>query len=81
MFSFFDKNVIKETNPITIQVEKEPLNNFLNMVFKNQPLIFRIKEKAVIITARKIPSIINLDEVPPITGVVRGPDGQLARGG
>ncbi len=81
---FYDRSVLLGTNPVTVSVKNKPLVDFLNIILVNQPLDFSIDSKTITISrkfsALEVKGISLFEEVPPVTGVVRGPDGNPLAG-
>ncbi|HZK62781.1 MAG TPA: TonB-dependent receptor [Puia sp.] len=49
---FFNYDELKNSKPVTLQVNKAKLKDVLNLVFSNQPLDYLIKKKTVFITKK-----------------------------
>ncbi len=83
---FYNQSVLKAAKPVTISAKDMSVKDFIKAVLVDQQLEFLFKEKYIIIKSAqgrgfnsgKTLSI--LAETPPITGVVRGPDGQPIAG-
>jgi TonB-dependent starch-binding outer membrane protein SusC len=70
---------IKNAKPVTIEVKNATVNQVLELCLKGQPFSFA-KEKGFIIV-KSVESVPTLDfTAPPVTGIVRGPDGQPIAG-
>jgi TonB-dependent SusC/RagA subfamily outer membrane receptor len=53
----YTESVFKESTPITINVKDKDFNEVLEQVFKNQPLVFSIDSKTVIIRQKDRPQV------------------------
>jgi TonB-dependent starch-binding outer membrane protein SusC len=83
---FAKKDLFKNTNRVTLQLKDVSLQDALNICFKNQPLRYFIDDKVILIE----PSLTgglnpgfqahHFNGTPPITGIVRNPDGQPISG-
>jgi TonB-dependent starch-binding outer membrane protein SusC len=49
---FYSTSVLKEARTITINAEDVPIEDFLQQVFKEQPLTFSIENKAIVISRK-----------------------------
>ncbi len=83
-YSFvYYKDDLHSTKKIRIEVSNVDVNDVLRLAFKDQPLTYTIVDKAIIIKQKPLAanSISSLwSEAPPVTGVVRGPDGRPLAG-
>ncbi len=84
---FFKESSLQKAIPVTIEAVNQELEDFLKQVFKNQPLTYRIQDKTITIKAATITAehlstqlISPFLIVPPITGLVLGPDGRPVAG-
>jgi TonB-linked SusC/RagA family outer membrane protein len=78
---FYDLKLIKSTKPVTINIKGASIEEILNICFKDQPLIYKIEDKAVMIRERSNPVaiqapaknivgvIINGETKEPLSGV------------
>jgi TonB-linked SusC/RagA family outer membrane protein len=83
-FSFVYKaNALDNAKPVTIVAEKQPLEEFLQLVFKEQPLTYFIENTTVVVEKKLV---VNVSDVPsvgvdrPIGGVVIDEDGNAVSG-
>ncbi len=79
----YNKSWLGSTKPVTINAVNKPLSDFLREAFVSQPLEFSIEGKTVIVKKKSFSIIGEISRgagVPPVTGVVRGPDGQPIAG-
>jgi TonB-linked SusC/RagA family outer membrane protein len=82
----YSENTLNHSQPVTLAVTNMPLLQFLEHLFAHQPLKYSIESRTINVTAatprdekkRKAPPFSN--DTSPITGVVRGPDGQPLAG-
>ncbi|WP_158499935.1 SusC/RagA family TonB-linked outer membrane protein [Sphingobacterium paucimobilis] len=63
---FYNKKLIKNANPVSVNVKNEPLSKALEACLQGQELTYEIKNNAIIIMAS--PDKVTLER--PITGVV-----------
>jgi len=54
---FYNTDWLKKANPVTIQVNQTPLEEVLNICFKDQPLSYSIVGQTVVLKLKAIPSI------------------------
>ncbi len=86
VYFFYEADLLKLAKPVTISVDKQPVNDFLVNLFKNQPLDFHLENRLVIVTRKKelaspeavLPQATSLDIPPPvlIRGRVLNDDGE-----
>lgn len=53
---FYNADWLKKANPVTIQVKQTPVEEVLNICFKNQPLSYSIVGQTVVLKLKVIPS-------------------------
>lgn len=78
-YDFFgDTKLIRNANPVTINVKKASLNEVLKLSFDNQPLTYTIEEKTIIIKpiAKESQTLAN-QQTRTIEGTVLAEDGEL----
>ena len=78
-----NKDDIGLAKPVTVDADEIELTAFLNMVLEDQPFEYLIKGKSISIKRKHLASHLSVGLVrkdPPVTGVVRGPDGQPLAG-
>ena len=80
---FYQKDLLKDTRPVSIDVNNIPVEDFLKQVLKDQALKYSIKNKAVVITkdeaSKPQPAngiILYAPPALPLSGIVRGSDGK-----
>ncbi|MES1249824.1 MAG: STN domain-containing protein, partial [Chitinophaga rupis] len=80
----YSVDVISQANPVSITARNEPLTAFLSRLLQDQPLSFVIENKTISIQRSVMPPSPPVRETaqapPPITGIVRGPDGRPLTG-
>jgi TonB-dependent starch-binding outer membrane protein SusC len=90
----YTESLLKKANEISIKVENVTLSEALDLCLVNQPFIYEIIEKTVVIKVRPmvtndVDSSLFSDDIgrrspsltlPPVTGIVRGLDGQPIAG-
>jgi TonB-dependent starch-binding outer membrane protein SusC len=76
---FYDDDVLLKTSPITVLAVDVSLNAFLEQIFKGQPINYVIKDSNIIVSSGKatLPKLLG---PPPVTGIIRGPDGKPLAG-
>jgi TonB-dependent starch-binding outer membrane protein SusC len=85
-YIFYKKNLLAQAKPVTIEANNLPLNDFLAQVFNNQPLIYAIHNTSITVESKALDVDLNSTPAfpsfvaPPVTGIVRGPDGQPIAG-
>ena len=74
---FYNLAMFKGTRPVTIEVTNAPLETALNICFKDQPLVYEIIQKTIVvrdrpatITAGQISAASQVDLPPPL--IIRG---------
>jgi TonB-linked SusC/RagA family outer membrane protein len=69
---FYNSKLIKEANPVSINVRNIDLEEVLKLAFTDQPFSYSIDEKTIIIKAKPIPVKISRQEaaVKKVSGVV-----------
>ena len=83
---FYNENFFAGTKPVTLSVHEMPLNEFLNVVLKEQPLDYVIQGNTIFLS-RKVPGKtpdpsprqpVNLIQAaaPPVTGIIRDANGE-----
>lgn len=81
---FYNEQVMKDTKPVTINVDRMPLEEFLKTLLEGQPVKFVVKSKSISISRKdalnreEVPKLI-LD-VPPVSGIIRDADGKPLAG-
>ncbi|WP_437918093.1 SusC/RagA family TonB-linked outer membrane protein [Sphingobacterium sp. LRF_L2] len=61
------KDYLSDTHPVTVDVKKMPLSQFLQIITKGQPIEAKIEGKTVILTKRNSKSDITTTKQPNIT--------------
>ncbi|MRG48316.1 SusC/RagA family TonB-linked outer membrane protein [Chitinophaga sp. SYP-B3965] len=78
---FANKGLLKDVRPVTVSSRQMPLNEFLDMVLKNQPIEYQISNKTIFIKERpRISRQLQGDETADalfldVTGIVRNAAG------
>ncbi len=76
---FYNDEYFKNFKLVTINVTDAPLTEVLDKCLANLPLVYTHDGNSIVISRKPsivtggLPSVLN---PPPITGIVRGPDGQ-----
>lgn len=74
VFFFYDAELLKLAKPVTLKVSQVAVKDFLNTLFKEQPLDFHMENQLVVVTKKKVanyPIVAEKDitatvEVPPV---------------
>jgi TonB-linked SusC/RagA family outer membrane protein len=62
----YDKEVISQASPVTLSVKDQPLDKVLQQVFKDQPLVYTIMEKNILVkTKPEAPAEVAEWNTPP----------------
>jgi TonB-linked SusC/RagA family outer membrane protein len=86
---FANKDLLKDTKPITVSAASMPLTDFLDLALSNQPIGYEIHNKTIFIKARTaVPGVSsitgqspNMKEVlPEVTGTVVNEEGVVLEG-
>ncbi|MBO9571749.1 MAG: SusC/RagA family TonB-linked outer membrane protein [Chitinophagaceae bacterium] len=80
---FYNAKLVRASNPVSIEADQMELEEFLNELLKDQPLIYSLKQNTIIVGRKPIPLIETTGpkpvlDIPPITvtGIVTGLKGQ-----
>ncbi len=86
----YNQELLEKAHPVSLSVSKMPLATFLEALFRDQPLNFRIDDRTIFLSEKKEPlsttpvfqpaAAATLRAERPVTGVVRGQDGQVLAG-
>ena len=88
-FFIYNESVLENTKVISIQADKIPLKQFLDLLFRDQPLDYAIRSKTILLfrkppaTMPALPGNVRTTDLPPpvpVTGIVTGEDGQPLAG-
>jgi TonB-dependent starch-binding outer membrane protein SusC len=80
---FYDEALLEHTTPVDVQATETPLLKFLQTILNDQPLTYTIKGETIFISGKSPSGALKYPAIsppPPITGIVRGPDGQPIAG-
>lgn len=55
---FYNSELLKEGKPVTVEAENMPLSAFLDAMFKDQPLTYKITDKVIALSAKPTPALI-----------------------
>lgn len=79
-----NKEMLADAKTISLSVSNLPLKDLLDVVLKDQSLDYIIKDKTIFLSLKSSAktkfSVASPFDVPPITGVVRDPDGNVLVG-
>lgn len=81
----YNPDNIKAAEPVDIDVYDEPLTSFMNIILKDQSFDFNIEGNTIFIKKKlQTPDLtggsLSRKKVPPVIGIVIGPDGQPLAG-
>jgi TonB-linked SusC/RagA family outer membrane protein len=82
-FFIYNKDVISKASAVTVNVKNIPLQEFMEMVLKDQDLEWVLQKTTIVIQKKKElgeKEKVKEGKPTPITGIVRGPDGQPLAG-
>jgi TonB-dependent starch-binding outer membrane protein SusC len=84
-FVMINKELLDHANKVTVNVTDVAIEYFLKNILLNQDLDFTIRDKSIFIWEKKPAVSLNILASPslnnpPITGIVRGPDGKPIAG-
>lgn len=85
---FFNENLLQKTTPVTVTANNMPLEAFLQLILKNQPLAYRIDDQTIFLFEKKETlkhaelDFLNQDSLPKfsISGIVKEIDGTILSG-
>jgi TonB-dependent starch-binding outer membrane protein SusC len=82
---FYDKEDVNENKLVTVKFKNEQLSSALKKILEGEKVEFDIQGNTVFITKSSAidnvkPQLSSSLTVPPVTGIVRGPDGQPIAG-
>ncbi|WP_164714068.1 TonB-dependent receptor [Chitinophaga rhizosphaerae] len=74
---FYDRELLRSAEKVTIQASNQPLESFLLAVFKDQPLDYSVKDKTIFIKPKPVtPAAPSANAArQEVTGTVTGTDG------
>ena len=52
---FYNYNILKDSKPVSISVKDTPLEKVLQLISDDQPFLFSIVEKTIVVSERKLP--------------------------
>ncbi|MBS1738226.1 MAG: SusC/RagA family TonB-linked outer membrane protein [Bacteroidetes bacterium] len=67
---FYDAELLKQANPVTIDIRNLPVEKALDVVFKDQPLTWRLENRTITVVSRPWIEPISTQELlvpPPVT--------------
>jgi TonB-linked SusC/RagA family outer membrane protein len=74
---FYNKDLLKDTRPVSLTVKDMPLADFMSAVLKGQPLHFRIVGKTIVLSRK---TTVPQEEPVRIKGKVTAPGGEALPG-
>jgi TonB-dependent starch-binding outer membrane protein SusC len=72
----YNKDIINKAPLITVNANNLPLQEFMEMVLRGQDLEWVLQKTTILIQKKKVEEKQVADKATPVTGVVRGPEGQ-----
>ncbi|MBO9631571.1 MAG: SusC/RagA family TonB-linked outer membrane protein [Chitinophagaceae bacterium] len=70
---FYNKELLTNTRPVSLHVQKMPLEKFLDIIFQEQPLGFIIRNKTIVLAPKKKTEqqlIFSVSATMPVTGIL-----------
>jgi TonB-linked SusC/RagA family outer membrane protein len=82
---FCNREVMALTKPVTIHAVQMPLAELLSAILKGQPVDFLIRDKTIVLFEKRspplpLPAVDSSLLFPPVSGIIRGSDGQPLAG-
>ncbi|MBO9573535.1 MAG: SusC/RagA family TonB-linked outer membrane protein, partial [Chitinophagaceae bacterium] len=74
---FYHESILQNTKPVNINANNKALEEFMEDLLNDQPLSYKIKNKAIIISAKPSEEKLNspMLALPPVKGVIRDTEG------
>ncbi len=80
-YNFLYADEILESVPrVSVSVKDASIEEVLKVCFQNKKLNYKIENKSIIVKEETSIKHLQFLEIPPVTGVVRGPDGEPIAG-
>lgn len=82
-YFFYNKKILEDAKPVTIDIRGVSIETFLDTLFKEQPLAYTLKNTTVIVIRKRKSNVISQFEnlritmERPVSGTVRGSDGRV----
>jgi len=78
---FCNREILAATKPVTISATRMPLVLLLSTILKDQPVDFFIRDKTIVLFEKNAPPQTSPSgepdlRLPPVSGIIRGADGQ-----
>ncbi|HVK49434.1 MAG TPA: TonB-dependent receptor plug domain-containing protein, partial [Pseudobacter sp.] len=76
---FYNKEILQNTRPVTLSAYNMPLQELLQLVFRDQPVSFTIQEKTIILSQRETAPVVFerlMVDVPSASGRIMDMDDQ-----
>ncbi|WP_346317690.1 SusC/RagA family TonB-linked outer membrane protein [Chitinophaga sp. YIM B06452] len=78
---FYNRNMLAGTKPVSLTARNMPLQELLDVVFREQPVAYVIQDKTIILSRKKSPAaqtqpLISVAEGTPVSGRVVDQDNQ-----
>lgn len=78
---FCDRQLLSEAAPVSVAATNMPLNQFLELIFKNQSLQYLIREQTIFVSKKvKLPGVPEVLSTIPIEGIVHEAGGYPLEG-
>lgn len=84
---FYNQEILAGAKPVNLAVRDIPLQDLMNMILKDQPVDYFIKDKTIVLSEKKIitsappkEDFLYLLAAPPVTGVILNAEGQPLAG-
>lgn len=79
-----DRSILTSSKPVSLSVEKLPVEQFLNLVFKDQGITYRLRGKNIFLSRKapppNQPAVAAVVQPAIVTGTVRSRSGELLVG-
>ncbi|OMP79734.1 hypothetical protein BW716_08090 [[Flexibacter] sp. ATCC 35208] len=78
---FCDRELLSEAAPVSVAATNMPLNQFLELIFKNQSLQYLIREQTIFVSKKiKLPGVPEVISTVPVEGIVHEAGGYPLEG-
>lgn len=78
---FCDRELLSEAAPVSVAAANMPLNQFLELIFKNQSLQYLIREQTIFVSKKvKLPGVPEVISTVPVEGTVHEAGGYPLEG-
>jgi TonB-dependent starch-binding outer membrane protein SusC len=86
-YVLYEKGLLKNAKPVSLNVSEMPLIVFMNELMKEQPLVYSLRNTTITIE-KKTENVKGIPQstlkptviIPPVSGIIRSSDGELIAG-